>query len=160
MRVLAIFNARCRKRSIRSCNLRETARGVRVPHFHGEMHLDALFPMHSSRPMDRSYLAGGSLSPENKRRTYGAHERVKKGEPGGEFDSLSTPPPPLCRGTAACAVKKHGRYEFRFTLRGSSTRCPIKKLRCAALVPREHIVRSWPASSSLLSSLSSLLLSS
>lgn len=33
------------------------------------------------------------------------------------------------RGTAACAVKKHGRYEFRFTLRGSSTHCPIKKLR-------------------------------
>lgn len=34
----------------------------------------------------------------------------------------------LSRGTAACAVKKHGRYEFRFTLRGSSTHCPIKKL--------------------------------
>lgn len=35
----------------------------------------------------------------------------------------------LSCGTAACAVKKHGRYEFRFTLRGSSTHCPIKKLR-------------------------------
>lgn len=32
------------------------------------------------------------------------------------------------RGTAACAVKKHSRYEFRFTLRSSSTHCPIKKL--------------------------------
>lgn len=81
--------------------------------------------------------------------------RGKKGEPGGQFDSLSAPPP-LSRGTAACAVKKHGRYEFRFTLRGSSTHRPIKKLRCAALVRRGRIVRPRNVISSLSSPSSSL----
>ncbi|KAL0123763.1 hypothetical protein PUN28_005932 [Cardiocondyla obscurior] len=47
-------------------------------------------------------------------------ERTRERRAKGDFREILA---------AACAVKKHGRYEFRFTLRGSSTHCPIKKLR-------------------------------
>lgn len=44
-------------------------------------------------------IVSRSLSPENKRRTCGVREREEGWESGGEFDSLSTPPPAFPRNS-------------------------------------------------------------
>lgn len=146
------------KRRSSNCNLCEV---VQVSHFRAtrdasrySFYSDA-FP---TVPMDRSYLVGDSLSPENERRTCGARERVKKGETGGEFDSLSAPPPLALPRNSRMRRKKARPLRVSFHSSGFVYPLPDKKapLRCSR--PSRAFVRSWPAFLSLLSSFSSSLL--